>query len=1127
MPPKAAQDPLQDADLDVKDNEELGKVATVKITSEQLFLCLTAACKVMGLQPPEDFSRRDSHLVGKRVLVPPNTYWFSKADNQGMYLIPGGWYFVYGTCRHAGEGYQLMAVAQKRGSDIIEIGPSEGTITSAHLQSKVLFEALLERLSNSTTSAQSSRLGSFDTNRSSPLQRLRSGTWGIVFEYLVPANTQGVFTFRFDAGLLAAASSCKALERVVMAHPMWITRVLALPAQHIGSVLAYPSLTCLGVTKYICMNAANLPDVIRNDPDFRNILRPETRHKIAKREAMAYSQPALELPAKVRVLQVISAFLLGEPSYRGDTSKDPVTAELIALLQTIAKDDPIFVLKMANYVRHTLGFRTTTNFLLATAVKIEECRPFVRTALPKCTNLPTDLLELWDFWRKLSGRIQLPSCLKAGFADKFTEFSEYQLAKYLNAKVPKPQQVTIKPAKKKGKMDEKDEATIAKEKLEADLKKKDPLLRPLTLKSLVRTIHAGKNQSKAVCGVLRKQYPHDEEDFKYMHLDDNGKEEFDPSRCGEKFRIPIPKTWETELSEKGNTPAVWEELVKSKNLPFMAMIKNLRNVIMAGVNDECHNAIIGRLKNAHQVANSKQQPIKFLSAFEAIDFDEATLARLVEEAKNEADYVEEEKAYGTGKEAKKVVRKRLVCRNPPNKKLLDRYRDALETAVSLAATNNIPPLELPGGGKAIVLVDVSGSMESPLTTGPRKLHESALTPHRRANGKPIVEGQDMDLEDYFQQSGQRSSKKISVSMTWIGQDLDLSCNVMDKNGQTVVNVSYQQLGSQAIWHSGDITSAPNGAEEIVTVDLDGLPENAFMMTFTVNSYSGQKFDDIAEAAISVRDDGLEGNSVEGTAEICCFRLTGNSKAVIACSLIKKETGWAFRCLNTVQSQGATVQSLLTKIKQEYDALMADMATNGKRLVDAAMLLALCLRMRMGDDKCEVVLYSSEGKDGGPGYLPLRTLGPKVLGNVRRCHAAAKQLGRGSKIPIGYLQELAASGTKIEHLLLLTDGLVSPAKSPGGELSRWLRSYRASLASGQRLKYCCVDVLGLGKPCLGDGSATDDTLISGYSDAVLRYITQEPGAQLAEVEAISLPPPKEQTKKEEASDSASFSPPSRT
>eukprot|EP00411_Alexandrium_monilatum_P068506 CAMPEP_0175588334 /NCGR_PEP_ID=MMETSP0096-20121207/51232_1 /TAXON_ID=311494 /ORGANISM="Alexandrium monilatum, Strain CCMP3105" /LENGTH=345 /DNA_ID=CAMNT_0016892301 /DNA_START=8 /DNA_END=1046 /DNA_ORIENTATION=+ len=334
-----------------------------------------------------------------------------------------------------------------------------------------------------------------------------------------------------------------------------------------------------------------------------------------------------------------------------------------------------------------------------------------------------------------------------------------------------------------------------------------------------------------------------------------------------------------------------------------------------------------------------------------------------------------------------------------------------------------------------------------------------MTPHRRSGGRPIVEGQDMDLEDYFSQAGQRLSKKISVSMTWIGQDLDLSVMVLDKDGQQVTSVSY----SNTNW------------KQIGT-----------------------------EAAISLRDDGLVGASVEGTQEICAFRLTGTHKAVIACGLMRKETGWAFRCLNTPQAQGATVQSLLGKIRKEYEAAMADAATQQKRLVDAALLLALCLRERMGDDKCEIVLFSSPHKDGGPGYKVLRGLGPKVLANIRRCHAIATQLGRGTLMPVEYLQELSAAAVPLDHLVLLTDGLIAPSKRPGEALSRWLTSYRARV---KPVRFACIDVLGLGKPSVGEGSSDQDVLISGWSEAALRYLTQEPGAQLAEVEAVELPPPK--------------------
>merc|ERR1712224_278295 len=150
---------------------------------------------------------------------------------------------------------------------------------------------------------------------------------------------------------------------------------------------------------------------------------------------------------------------------------------------------------------------------------------------------------------------------------------------------------------------------------------------------------------------------------------------------------------------------------------------------------------------------------------------------------------------------------------------------------------------------------------------------------------------------------------------------------------------------------------------------------------------------------------------------------GSHKAVVVCSLVKKNSGWAFRCLNKPKAQGATVQTLLGKIKKEYDAIMADAATQQKRLVDAALMLALCVRERLGEEQCEIVLFSSPSQDGErPGYMPLRNLGPKVLANIRRCHAVAKTMGRGTEMPIGYLQELSSSQVKLDHLVLLTDGL---------------------------------------------------------------------------------------------------------
>jgi telomerase protein component 1 len=69
---------------------------------------------------------------------------------------------------------------------------------------------------------------------------------------------------------------------------------------------------------------------------------------------------------------------------------------------------------------------------------------------------------------------------------------------------------------------------------------------------------------------------------------------------------------------QGNKASTWESLIDHNKLPFMAMLRNLRNVIKANVNPRYHNMIIGRLRSEKAVVNSKQFPFRFFSAYEVL-----------------------------------------------------------------------------------------------------------------------------------------------------------------------------------------------------------------------------------------------------------------------------------------------------------------------------------------------------------------------------------------------------------------------------------------------------------------------------------------------------------------------------
>lgn len=126
-------------------------------------------------------------------------------------------------------------------------------------------------------------------------------------------------------------------------------------------------------------------------------------------------------------------------------------------------------------------------------------------------------------------------------------------------------------------------------------------------------------------------------------------------RCLED-KLETPYTWETELSAKGNKKEVWEELIASKKLGYMAVLRNLRNILKA--NPYNLDDALNYISNPNAVKKSKQLPFRFLSAYNSVK-DSCT------------------------------------------SKILDALEDAVDASVE-----NLPRLP----GTTVIAIDISGSM---------------------------------------------------------------------------------------------------------------------------------------------------------------------------------------------------------------------------------------------------------------------------------------------------------------------------------------------------------------------------------------------------------------------------------
>lgn len=87
--------------------------------------------------------------------------------------------------------------------------------------------------------------------------------------------------------------------------------------------------------------------------------------------------------------------------------------------------------------------------------------------------------------------------------------------------------------------------------------------------------------------------------------------------------LDTPVTWETEISAHGNNSGVWERLFRNGNLPYMATLRNLRNIIASGVNEEILREIADFISSPVQVARGKQLPFRYYSAWRELRFWES------------------------------------------------------------------------------------------------------------------------------------------------------------------------------------------------------------------------------------------------------------------------------------------------------------------------------------------------------------------------------------------------------------------------------------------------------------------------------------------------------------------------
>ncbi|CAL9388582.1 TerD family protein [Streptomyces sp. enrichment culture] len=143
-----------------------------------------------------------------------------------------------------------------------------------------------------------------------------------------------------------------------------------------------------------------------------------------------------------------------------------------------------------------------------------------------------------------------------------------------------------------------------------------------------------------------------------------------------------------------------------------------------------------------------------------------------------------------------------------------------------------------------------------------------------------------------------------------GKDIDLDASVIaygpQRNHLDSCYFGKLTILGGAIRHSGDnLTGEGAGDDEVITVDLGRLPAEATGLVFTVNSFSGQKFTQVAKAYCRL----LDGATGE---ELVRFDLTSAEPqtGVMMCKLIRQFSGeWEMTAMGSF-AKARTVREMV-------------------------------------------------------------------------------------------------------------------------------------------------------------------------------------------------------------------------
>lgn len=283
---------------------------------------------------------------------------------------------------------------------------------------------------------------------------------------------------------------------------------------------------------------------------------------------------AFKMDKKTELYTRIASCLWAEDGYYASFFEKE--QNIINLINDIGENDPEFILKLALYARTVLNLRTIPQIMLCHVAALEKFekkpKPFVAKYGPKIMQRADDIGIVLGYYTENINR-KVPNTLRDAISERLLNLSEYEATKYYKKNAA------------------------------------------WSLRDIIRFIHP--KPSTPEQSALFNYIVKNEIDEKYLPFIAKRARILKADTLTDDILNDISEinmTWESAISKFGNKKEVWDAL----DLPFMAMLRNFRNLINSGANIDKY---LDRLQSAEQIQQSKQLPFRFLSAYKAILYD--------------------------------------------------------------------------------------------------------------------------------------------------------------------------------------------------------------------------------------------------------------------------------------------------------------------------------------------------------------------------------------------------------------------------------------------------------------------------------------------------------------------------